>query len=397
MPAPILAQRPFVRATVTNFFFFASLNGFFLLPLYIQQLGGTEVEIGLVMGAYSALGILCQPAIGPWVDAIGRRPFMRLGVVLVLISALLAMAANAIPWLAVVRGLQGVGFSAFFVANYSYVIDLVPPAQRGWALGIYGVSGLVSTAITPLIGEVIIRKLGFRPFFGICALFAAVSLALVWPLREARAPMLPVRGWEWARSSLAELLQRHMAVTAFFGLGTGTIFAFLPTFAESLGVTTLAIFYTAYAGAAMGVRIFGGRLIDTRGRRAVIVPSMFLQAAATSLLAMLGLLMTPSSVLPAVPVLLVAGLMAGTAHGFVYPGLSALVADHAPEARRGAVVGVFSAVYLVGNAGGAFTFGFVTHAIGYGSMWSLLTAILLAGGAVSLGLEEAERERAVVY
>lgn len=78
MPAPILAQRPFVRATVTNFFFFASLNGFFLLPLYIQQLGGTEVEIGLVMGAYSALGILCQPAIGPWVDAIGRRPFMRL-------------------------------------------------------------------------------------------------------------------------------------------------------------------------------------------------------------------------------------------------------------------------------------------------------------------------------
>jgi hypothetical protein len=30
-------------------------------------------------------------------------------------------------------------------------------------------------------------------------------------------------------------------------------------------------------------------------------------------------------------------------------------------------------------------------------MWSLLTAILLAGGAVSLGLEEPERVRAVVY
>ena len=396
MSALILAQPPFVRAIVTNFFFFASLNGFFLLPLYIQQLGGTEVEIGLVMGAYSAIGILCQPAIGPWVDAAGRRPFMFLGAGLVLISALLAVVATGIGWLAVVRALQGVGFSAFFVANYSYVIDLVPAAQRGWALGIYGVSGLVSTAITPLAGELIIRRLGFRPFFGICAGLAAIALALVWPLREqARAEMPPVRGW--ARSGLADLRHRHMAVTGFFGLGTGTIFAFLPTFAEDLGVTTLAVFYTAYASAAMAVRIFGGRLIDTRGRSAVIIPSMFIQACATGLLALLGLLVTRTSAVPAVPVLLVAGLMAGGAHGFIYPGLSALVADRAPEARRGAVVGVFSGVFLVGHAGGAFAFGFVIHAIGYAHAWSLLTALLLGGAGLSLRLDEPERRRAVVY
>jgi MFS family permease len=188
-----------------------------------------------------------------------------------------------------------------------------------------------------------------------------------------------------------------MAVTVFFGLGTGTIFAFLPTFAEDLGVTTLAIFYTAYASAAMGVRIFGGRLIDTRGRSAVIVPSMFIQACATGLLALLGLLVTRTSTVPAVPVLLVAGLLAGGGHGFIYPGLSALVADLAPPTRRGAVVGVFSGVFLVGNAGGAFAFGFVIHAIGYAYAWSLLTALLLAGAGLSLRLEETERLRAVVY
>ena len=44
--ASILAPTPFVRATVTNFFFFLGLNGFVLLPLYIQQLGGNEIEIG---------------------------------------------------------------------------------------------------------------------------------------------------------------------------------------------------------------------------------------------------------------------------------------------------------------------------------------------------------------
>jgi len=388
----ILSQHPFLRATVTNFFFFLSLNVFVLLPLYIQRLGGTEVDIGVVMGWYSAVGIICQPLVGPWVDAVGRRPFLLLGVGLLLVSTLLVTITSSIPGLALVRVLQGIAFSVFFVANFSHVIDLVPPEKRGWALGIYGVSGLLSTAIAPLIGEGVIRRFGFQPLFVTSAIIAAVTAVLAWGTRErTREPGLPVRGSEWVRASVDEVMQRHMAVTVFFGLSTGVIFAFLPTFAESLGVHTLALFYTGYAGAAMAVRVFGGRLIDTRGRHAVIVPSMFVQAAATALLASIGLhaLGPGAAPLPALPLLVIAGVMAGGSHGFLYPGLAALVTDEAPAARRGSVVGLFSAVFLVGNAGGAFVFGFVTHALGYGYMWAILTALLLAGAGVSLRLAPA--------
>jgi MFS family permease len=392
----ILAHRGFLRATVTNFFFFASLNGFVLLPLHIQHLGGTEVEIGLVMGLYSAVGIVSQPLLGPWIDAVGRRPFMLLGVALVLGSSLLGIVAGTIGGLAVVRALQGLGFSAFFVANFSHVIDLVPPAERGWALGIYGVSGLLSAALAPLLGEWIVRRFGFRALFVAGALLAMTAAGLAWGVREPRRGAAePFIGAEWARLSLEELVRRHMVVTLFFGLGTGTIFTFLPTFAESLGVTTLALFYTAYAGAAMFVRVAGGRLIDSLGRRAVIVPSMFVQAVATALLAMLGLWPAAPERLPPLPTLVVAGLMAGGAHGFLYPGLAALVTDQAPPARRGTVVGVFSGVLLLGSAGGAFTFGFVAHAIGYGSMWGAVSALLLAGAGLSLRLTEEERRAAV--
>jgi MFS family permease len=371
--------------TVTNFFFFASLNGFVLLPLHIQALGGTEVEIGLVMGAYSATGIVCQPLVGPWVDALGRRPFMLLGVVLILASSLLAMVGTSIGWLALVRSLQGVGFSVFFVSNFSYVIDLVPPARRGWALGIYGVAGLLSTAVAPLAGERIVRAFGFRALFGVCAALAAAALVLVWGVRERRRDASqPARGAEWARWGLEELWRLHMAVTLFFGLGTGTLFAFLPTFAEGLGVRTLALFYTGYAGAAMAVRIFGGRLIDTRGRRAVIVPSMFVQSGSVGILAALGFLARYP--VPALLPLLIAGLLAGGAHGFMYPGLAALATDRAPEARRGSVIGIFSGVFLVGNAGGAFLFGFVAHVLGYPGMWGLVTALLVVGAGLSLRL-----------
>ncbi len=386
--SPILADNPFLRATITNFFFFFSMNGFILLPLYIHGLGGTEVEIGVVMGLYNAVGILCQPLVGPWVDALGRKPFMLVGVGLVIAAALLAAAVPSIPVLAFVRVLQGLGFSCFFVANYSYVIDLAPPARRGWALGIYGVAGLVATAAAPLVGEWMIRRFGFRPLFATSAALAVVAAGFVWSLRERRREVvLPVRGFPWERGGLAEVFHLSMAVTLFFGLGAGTIFVFLPTFADSLGVRTLALFYTAYAVAAIGVRVFGGRLIDTRGRRAVIVPSMFIQTGATALLAALGFLVTRTSETPVVPVLFLAGLMSGCAHGFLYPGLAALVTDQTPETRRGVVVGIFSAVFLAGQTTGSFTFGWVAHAVGYGFMWSGLASLLFFGAALSLRLQ----------
>jgi MFS family permease len=364
------------------------MNAFILLPLHITSLGGTEVEVGVVMGLYNAVGIVCQPLVGPWVDALGRRPFMLLGVGLALAAALFAAAAPAIGVLALVRVLQGLAFSCFFVANYSYVIDIVEPGRRGWALGIYGVAGLVGTAIAPLLGEWTIRRHGFRPLFMLAAGVMVVAGSLVWGLREReREGSPPVRGFPWERGGLAEVFQLSMAVIFFFGLGAGTIFVFLPTFAEHLGVRALALFYTAYSLSAIGVRVFGGRLSDIHGRRAVIVPSMFAQTGATALLAAVAFSVSRASSTPVVPVLFLTGLLAGGAHGFLYPGLAALVTDHTPETRRGVVVGIFSAVFLAGQTTGAFVFGYVAHAIGYAFMWTGLTSLLFLGSALALKLE----------
>ena len=386
---PFLAQDAFLKATATSFFFFASLNCFFLLPLYVQQLGGTEVAVGVVMGVYSATGILCQPLVGPWVDALGRRPFMLAGTALVVLSSFLAFVAGGVGALGVVRALQGVGFSAFFVANYSYVLDLVPVERRGWALGIYGLSGMASTALAPLFGEMVIRRFGFRPLFVACGLLALVTGAIVWTLSERQRVDVPTApAFTSVRTMLDDLGHRHMLLAIFFGLGSGTLFAFLPTFGESIGVRTLSLFYLAYACAAIGVRVVAGHWIDTRGRRAVIVPSMFMQAAGVALLAALAVLITRVRGLPPLPLLFVSGLVGGGAHGFLYPGLAALVADHAHEARRGTVIGMFSAVFLVGNSGGAFAFGHVAHHFGYGVTWGALAALLLVGAVLSLGLRD---------
>ena len=370
-----------------NFFFFASVNAFVLLPLYIQRLGGTEAQIGVVMGMYNAAGIFCQPLVGAWVDRVGRRPFMVFGVSLVVLASLGFVLFASLPVFAVLRAFQGVGFSAFFVANYTMVVDLVPPERRGWALGIFGISGLLSTALSPLVGEFVIRSFGFHAFFALTTLLGLAALALTLRIRESGGALAgPARGAQAIREGLEEILRPHMALAFFFGLGTGTIFTFLPTFGELLGVSNLALFYTAYAGAAMLVRAFGGGLSDTLGRRAVIVPSMFVQASATGILAALALLIGARATIPVLPFLFLSGLLAGGAHGFLYPALAALLMDQTAEARRGSIVGIFSSVFLAGNALGSVVFGYVSHGLGYGVMWSGLTLFLLAGFTASFRL-----------
>jgi MFS family permease len=383
----LLSHGPFARIMLGNVFFFGALNAFLLLPLYIQRLGGDEADIGLVQGLYSAAGIVCQPVVGALIDYLGRRFFMRIGTLVLVASGALFAVSSPLPLLGALRALQGVGFSAFFVANYVHVVELVPAERRGWALGIFGLSGLVSTSLAPLLGELMIRRFGFPAFFVAATVVAAAAAATCWHVRDVRPAALGARpGLHVIREGLRELRHMHMLLGLFFGLGTGTVFTFLPTFGEHVGIASVGLFYTAYAGAAMLVRVLGGNLIDVRGRRAVIIPCMFIQASATCIIALVALLFWPALRLPVLPFIFLAGFLAGAAHGFLYPAMSALLMDVTPERRRGSAVGIFSSVILVGNTIGAVVFGYVAHGLGYAVMWSVLTVLLTIGSLLSVRL-----------
>ena len=224
-----------------------------------------------------------------------------------------------------------------------------PSERRGWALGIFGLSGLTSTALAPLVARVrCIRQLGF-PLRSSPRRRCSPPARSRHPAHEGRcAPARARRGpgprGAWPRWSAGAAARAHGA-GFFFGLGTGTVFTFLPTFAEQLGVTGLGLFYTAYAGAAMAVRVVGRHAHRRPGRRAVIVPSMFVLTCATGILARAGdpgdagaraCRCCRSSSSP--------GSSPAAAHGFLYPALSALLVDVTPERRRGSAVGIFSAV-----------------------------------------------------
>ena len=372
---PPIYTRAFLLTGFANLLFFLSLNGFNLLPLYIKHLRGTEAQIGFIMGMNSLASILFQPLAGVAIDRFGAKRFLYLGALICLAATggfLVSDALNTV--FPVLRFLHGVGFSFYFTANFILVAEIAPPGRRAEALGVFGTTGLISMALAPALGELVIVHLGYPAFF-----WAALALGVACLAATGRVPGMRPAAAAGAALDLPRLLRGRrvrasLAVAGTFGLALGTVFVFVPTYAKSVGILRLRAFYLLYTGAAIAVRLCGGRFMDALGPRRIIPPSLALQAVANLVLVFLGSSFT----------LGLAGLLGGVAHGFLYPAFSVLVVELVATEHRGKMIGLFSSVIGAGATVGALSLGVAAQAWGYPVIFGLAIVATLVGLAVFL-------------
>ena len=82
--------RDFVLLCLVSLGFFSSFFFFFpTLPFYIKQLGGREVDVGLLIGISSLVSFAIKPFAGRWADRYGRVLMMTASVGLFACGALL--------------------------------------------------------------------------------------------------------------------------------------------------------------------------------------------------------------------------------------------------------------------------------------------------------------------
>jgi len=363
--------KPFVLAALASFLFYSNTNAYTLLPLYIQALGGREGEIGSIMAMYSVAAVLCQASVAPFLDRWRRKPVILVGAgMLALVSTAFTLTTRLGWHFYLLRFLQGAAVSLFLTSNLTLIADLAPSNRRAEAVGIFGVSGLISIALAPATGEVVLHAWGFRAFFVTTVLVAvgalAVCLATAMPALVASETAGQL-GWSFWRTFFPIL-----TAALQFGLANAIVFVFLPPFASHVGLPRIGPFYVLYTGAAIAVRLFGGRLADRWGRQQVILPSLL--GLATGVLLF--------SVLQSTWLLLVIAVINGTSHGFLYPAASALAFDRAPSGARGRALSVYNMASLGGGAVGALGFGWMAQLVGYRAGFLIAGSILMSGAFV---------------
>jgi MFS family permease len=376
-----LYDRNYVLLNISNFLYSLYATVFIFLPPFLYRLDVREGEIGLIMATGTLVSVALKPVNGLFVDRGGRTAFLASGAMLA--------CASTVPWLFVtekgahlfaIRIFQGAAYSFFATASYAYIAAVAPPERRGEALGIFGLSFFVPTAVGGWLGEWVIGRWGFPALF--LSASAVAFLSGLPPLRMKE----PRGSSRLSPASLLDFLSRLYFVPNsagfLFGMAYGSLFTFLPVFLLVRKIPSLGIFIVVYALSVIGTRTLARKLADRMPRERLSLISLLLMGAGAFAIPFLS---------GPVGLSLVAAV-SGTGHGFLFPSLSALILDRAGKEKGGIAMAMFTGAFDMGMVIGAAAFGFVAENLGYPAMFFSAAGITGAGALVFFTQDPAFRK-----
>jgi MFS family permease len=365
----------FLAMFLANLCTVSSFGAFFLFPLFITEHGGTEGDIGIIMGSFALASALCRPWVSEMIDRLGRKKSYLAGCLIMTLMPMCylgfggALNSFYLP-LVVVRIVHGIGLAICFTAIFTFVADVVPPGRLNEGIGIFGTSGLIGLAMGPLVAEVVLQRFGFPIFFLLASLLAGSAMLITLRLPEAYAPHRRESGPGFFQV-LARRKQLVVALLALlFGFGLAASANFVAPMAKVRELPFISLYYLAYSAAAVLVRFAGGRLADRVGEIRILPYALIVTA-----LGLMALILVRGEVS-----FFAAGFLAGTGHGLLFPTLNTLAIRHEPPEARGKVTGIFTG----GIDSGAFIGAILLGYLGEWGGFDLLFAA--SGGALLLGL-----------
>jgi len=334
---PVLT-RPFLLLVAAHLLQALGYASLILLPLYLDHLGASRSEVGVVMASAAVGGLLVRPLVAWALDRVGRKPTLYVGTVM-LVAAMASLGLIQSVGLAVivVHGVIGVAEAALFSGYFTLAADIVPERRRTEGLALFGISGLVPLVVNPIAGALGVEGGQLRGFFVVMSVLIAGSLIFLWPLAE-RAPHTATAG-----PSVGEVLRslRHRALwpvwtaTMVFAGLVGVFMSFVTVAAADAGAGNAGVIWLTYAGGSVGIRLFGASVPDRVGPSRMVPPALLSYVAAFVVAAFAS----------SDAGFALSGLLAGFAHGACFPVLTGQAVTRTPAAQRGAALSLFTALW----------------------------------------------------
>jgi MFS family permease len=370
-PRPALLTRPFVLAALANLWLGMAASFALHFPGFFQQLGAGEAEIGRIMSVQPLVAAAAGPLFGRMMDRRGPRLVMIAGCTLYLVAASLYLAITGLgAFVYLVRALEGVAGTMLYAALFGLAANLVPQERRTEGFALFGASGLIPMGLSGALGDLILSVSSYRGVFLAAIGFGALGLLTVLPLHDARKPVAAhaEQRSAWSVAGQRDLLPVWYASFAFF-FATSALMTFLKTYVLARGHGSVGAFFSVYAGVAVTLRTFFGRLPDRVGPQRMVLPALFAYGAGMALLG-------ASSDARA---MLLAAALCGTGHGYAYPVLLSLLVSRARADERGAAVSLYTSLDFTATFLGGPVIGIAIERIGYDGAFPAVCGLLVCG------------------
>jgi MFS transporter, DHA2 family, multidrug resistance protein len=176
-------RSPWLLATVISISAFMEVLDTAIANVSLRHIAGglssSYDEATWVLTSYLVANAIVIPISGWLSDTIGRKRYYMISVAMFTIASACCGLAPTLALLIGARILQGIAGGGLQPVTQSMLVDTFPPAKRGQALAVFGVTLILAPAIGPLLGGVITDRFSWHWIFLINVPIGIVALLLV--------------------------------------------------------------------------------------------------------------------------------------------------------------------------------------------------------------------------
>ncbi|GAA5155216.1 MFS transporter [Microbacterium pseudoresistens] len=356
----------------------AGFAGYSLLmpvaPLWAVRGGADEAGAGFVTGVFMLFTVLVQLCVPAVLRRFGWTPVLITGLALLGLPSPLHLVSGELWWILLISAVRGAGFAVLTVCGASAVAELVEPARRGRAIGVFGLGIAAPQVLLLPAAPWLAEHLGFWFVFALGAV-PVLGIAAAVPLgrRLDGLPPHPDPAQE-AHHGVRRYLGLIPPMFVLLGvtLAGGALITFVPQLSVPAVVVTVGLLLLT--GLAALTRWGIGHLADRWGAQRLLWPFVIVTAG--------GMALTASAVLDQPDTWRLLGGMALVGIGYGALQNLTLAASFSAVARRDQVVAsaVWNIGFDTGTGVGAVVVGMIASAL------SLSPALLIAAGLSLLTL-----------
>lgn len=244
-----------------------------IMPFYVKDMGGTEAEIGLVLGLTALVAVITGPIVGFYGDRIGRRP--------VLIISMFGFAAwyacfyfaQSMPLVYIGAFIGGLFASGALAVATAYATDVAGPGKTSQVIA-YMQAAQMFGALLPPLASGFLAEINTNLPFGVLAVIALIIAVLMIPLLKESLPASVISDsrrhalnpWEATRTSFGQVFGYLRT-----SVGSLLLIAFLIAFPTGFFQTVLPLLTGA---AGLGTSQTG--IIISSGTLSIVLVNVFL-------------------------------------------------------------------------------------------------------------------------
>jgi predicted MFS family arabinose efflux permease len=233
-----------------------------------RDLQVSPAAVGLLISAFAMAVCIGGPFLSGWTSRIERRTLLTASLILYAVTHLAAALAPGYQSLLVIRVLTAIGAGLFTAQAAATVGLMVPPEQRGKAMGTIFLGWSISAVVGTPMGAYLSALIGWRWTISLVGFLSAGAAIWVWRQIPGKLFVSRIDRAAWKSLFTNTALLVVLSVTAVQAVGMFSLMAYMTVvLKESIAASPalMSAIFLCFGGAGVTGNVIGVRFMDRLG------------------------------------------------------------------------------------------------------------------------------------